>query len=73
MLTEQSAFRKDRNAATPSLQHRHFAFIAQTIRDMPERVNRIPVARAFADKLAQTNPHFDRSRFLAACRGGDND
>jgi len=27
------------------------------------------LARAFADMLAQTNPRFDRSRFLAAAMG----
>jgi hypothetical protein len=59
---------RDRNAATPALQHRHFAFIAKTIREMPDRVNRIPVAREFAKALAETNPRFDRERFLAACR-----
>ena len=69
MLTAESAARKDRTSgANAELQHRHFAFIAATIKD-----NRLGgnVAQVFAAACARTNPHFDRARFLAACGCGD--
>lgn len=75
-LTTESALRKDkRNAAgdmNGSLQHRHFAVIAGIIASMPDhaatlRAAKRSVAMQFADKLAGTNPRFDRTRFLKAC------
>lgn len=75
-LTTESALRKDkRNAAgdpNGSLQHRHFAVIAGIIASMPDhaatlRTAKRSVALQFADKLANTNPRFDRKRFLKAC------
>lgn len=66
-LTIESATRKDRASGTNTvLQHRHFAFIAATIEDMPEKYRWI-TATSFADALASSNPRFDRRRFLTAC------
>ncbi len=67
-LSSAAAARKDASAKEPNMQHRHFAFIARTIANMPESVNRLTVARQFAATLAMTNPNFDRARFIAACR-----
>ena len=52
-----------------TLEHRHFAFIAATIRTMPDDgyPSREDVARLFADACKETNPRFQRARFLAAC------
>ena len=72
-LTTESAARKDKTTgASAELQHRHFAFIAATIKAMPDfavtlRTQKRSVALAFADACARTNPKFDRNRFLAAC------
>jgi hypothetical protein len=52
-----------------NLQHRHFVLIAETIAALPDTCNRSVVAIAFADKLASTNPRFDRGRFLACAMG----
>lgn len=75
-LTTESALRKDkRNAAgnlDGTLQHRHFAVIAGIIASMPShaatlRTAKRSIALQFADKLAGTNPRFDRRRFFLAC------
>lgn len=49
-----------------------FQLIADIIKAMPDfapslRAQKDACAKAFADKLATTNPLFDRKRFLAAC------
>lgn len=73
MLTQSSAHRKDISTGqNADLQHRHFAFIAATIKAMPERQAeqrfvKTQCALAFADACAGTNPRFDRRRFLLAC------
>ncbi len=79
MLTQESAHRKDIRSAEKAggswpgvLQHRHFAFIAATIKAMPDhapslRAQKRSTALAFADACAGTNPRFDRARFLLAC------
>lgn len=73
MLTDESATRKDLNTGTSgTLQHRHFAFIAATIKAMPDhaaslRAQKCSCALAFADACASSNPRFDRARFLRAC------
>ncbi len=73
MLTTQSALRKDQSSATSAtLEHRHFSFIAATIKAMPDhapslRSSKRSVALSFADACAGTNPRFDRARFLRAC------
>lgn len=68
MLTQDSATRKDRNTASDGvlMQHRHFAFIAATIKDMREKYRWI-AASTFADACASSNPRFDRARFFVAC------
>lgn len=71
MLKPQAALRKDRTTK-PELQHRHFAFIAGVIANMPDhaaslRTQKESCARAFADACAATNPKFDYPRFLRAC------
>ena len=52
----------------------HFAFIAEVIReaapyggDGSDEAFKAAMAARFAYKLKQTNPNFDRSRFMAAC------
>ena len=79
MLNQSSALRKDVRSAEKAggswpgvLQHRHFAFIAATIKAMPDhaatlRTQKRSVALAFADACGRTNPRFDRRRFLLAC------
>lgn len=67
-LSIEAAKRKDLNAKAPTMQHRHFAFIAKMVSELPDSVNRLTVARNFAFHLHNTNPNFDRDRFLAACR-----
>lgn len=69
-LKADAALRKDQtNAFASSMEHRHFATIAAILRDMPVRwgKRRKDIAEHFADRLATTNPRFDRSRFFAAC------
>lgn len=62
-LSTLAAFNKDRRANIPSLQHRHFAFIASVIADMPDELDREKVAAHFGFHLSKTNPNFDRFRF----------
>lgn len=64
-LSADAAFRKDRADGYGRLEHRHFATIAQIIREIPED-RRIVTADHFADRLERTNPRFDRERFLKA-------
>lgn len=73
-LTAQSAARKDKRTASngPALEHRHFAFIAQTILEMESNESisdkcRYEIAHQFAAACATTNPRFDYNRFIAAC------
>jgi hypothetical protein len=54
------------------LQHRHFAFIAHVISELPDhaaslRAQKASVASAFAAACKATNPRFDNDRFLRAC------
>lgn len=68
-LTTESAARKDRTTGKGAeLQHRHFAFIAATIADIQAAGARKQMAEHFADACQHSNPHFDRARFLAACK-----
>lgn len=48
------------------MTRRHFDFIAHVIRDLPVDDKGF-VAEAFAIALRQTNPRFDKVRFLKAC------
>jgi len=75
-LSKEAAKRKDERTGITPMQHRHFATIAVIIKDMcelyvgPERNTCFfpaEIARHFADRLAETNPRFDRERFLEAC------
>jgi hypothetical protein len=75
-LTTESAARKDRTQPTEAnFQHRHYAEIARIIRAMHGHLGLhmssadvTATAQHFADELAGSNPRFDRSRFLAACK-----
>lgn len=69
-LSTKAALCKD-NRTTGTMQHRHFATIARVINRLhtrkPDRLTSGMVASFFADALAETNPRFDRERFLRAC------
>jgi hypothetical protein len=68
MLKPDTALRKDRNnARQPVLEHRHYAVIAGIIRAGFGGDTRAVVANVFATHLADTNPKFDRARFMRAC------
>lgn len=74
-LKTASANRKDISTAARgvTLEHRHFSFIAGVIAAMPDhapslRAQKASVAYSFCDACADTNPKFDRSRFIAACK-----
>lgn len=69
MLKPDAAARKDRTSGNGStrLEHRHFAWLAATIRDWPVPSERAEMATYFADACTHTNPNFDRRRFLSAC------
>ncbi len=64
-LKTDAAARKDRNSGKGDLQHRHFATIATCLRNIHADTYTI---NGMADELAETNPKFDRGRFIAACR-----
>ncbi len=60
----------ERNKAL--LARRHFEVIAEAFRtfrpdDGASRLVTMALARHMADRLAETNPRFDRIRFLIAC------
>ena len=65
-LSIETAARKDRRAGLCEMQHRHFAAIAAIIKNLHGGLS-VPVADHFANRLAATNPRFDRARFLKAC------
>ncbi len=54
-----------------TLQRRHFELIAEIINDMDSSGDNYAVkcdtARHFAINLRNTNPNFNRARFLKAC------
>lgn len=66
-LSEHAARSKDRSFAVPQLQHRHFAFIAGCIRDIPRPEARVEAVAAFVRVLKRSNPAFDNYRFMDAC------
>jgi len=56
------------------MQRRHFELIAETLKGLSlnwgghlNDASHARVVEDFADKLASTNPNFDRARFLRAC------
>jgi len=70
MLTRHAAANKDRlGGDAHAFQHRHYAFVAAIIRQMPYD-DRLAVAPFFADRF-QENPRFQRGRFLDAAIGGE--
>lgn len=70
-LSIDAATRKDKASGKgATLEHRHFAFIAATIADMPRGL-RSATAQHFASAFASSNPRFDRARFLTACGEGE--
>lgn len=75
-LKTEAAARKDKTTGRGAeLQHRHFCFIADMLKNaggfgetegvQEEQWQRI--VDQFADACAQSNPKFDRARFLKAC------
>lgn len=73
-LKPDAAVRKDKLGADypATLQHRHFAVIAGILADLGPNAGvfnnqRDGIIAHFADALADTNPQFDRKRFIAAC------
>lgn len=78
-LTTATAFRKDTTSGQgATLEHRHFAFIAATLKSTKPGNGNYEGAedfrgqwaddvKAFADACARSNPRFNRKRFLAAC------
>ena len=74
-LTPESAARKDRTmpSGRAVMQHRHFAVIADIIRGLKIHEPSLShVIKHFADELATTNPKFDRTRFIRACRSTED-
>lgn len=67
-LSENAARSKDQRVATPALQHRHFAFIASVIREIPTPSARAEAAAIFVNHLKHSNAAFDRYRFMDACK-----
>jgi hypothetical protein len=49
------------------MTRKDFELIAQVLSEVSDLPYRQQIAKNFADKLANTNPRFDRERFLAAC------
>ena len=45
-----------------------FEIIAKVITELPNRPTHTQVIEAFAEALAETNPHFDPERFRTACQ-----
>ncbi len=51
-----------------TMTRQHFQFIADVIREkFNDPGHRTMVAMAFADRLGDTNPRFNRLKFIAAC------
>lgn len=71
-LKPETALRKDRSTRPVTMQHRHYATIAAIIAEMPNAYGeRDTAACYFARRLRDTNPNFDRQRFIAACEPED--
>lgn len=58
---------RDHLRKIPTLEHRHFVFIADAIRQCPDKTTREQVAKLFAGRLQLTNGRFCKERFLEAC------
>lgn len=74
-LTTEAALRKDKTNAGATMEHRHFATIADIIARSTFHGFTQPaqerMADYFASELAKTNPKFDRACFLCACNAED--
>lgn len=68
-LSTESALRKDkRTSRSAELQHRHFAFIADVLANLPNNAfSRGEVIDQFANACRRTNSNFDYDRFIRAC------
>lgn len=58
-----------------TMTSQHFQFIAEVLADANDTLTpaaRSILAREFARRLAETNPNFDRARFLEACGVSEN-
>jgi citrate synthase len=69
--TDMNAEHKDKRTKA-KLQHRHFAFITQTLKGLADNEVMYPdqykeVCTFFAKECAATNPRFDHARFMRAC------
>jgi len=72
-LTETAVTLKDIRTGKADMEHRHFATIAAIIRNCDKglipcstNATRQFMAELFADELADTNPKFNRARFIRA-------
>jgi len=66
-LSANAALSKDKTTGkSVTLQHRHFAFIASVIADIPAPVRK-QMANIFCNACYGTNPNFDAERFIRAC------
>lgn len=70
-LSLKAELAKDVKAGLGEMQHRHFATIATILREIPDDMFSRAIANHFADRLAETNPRFNRQRFLSACMKSD--
>ncbi len=50
-----------------TMTRQHFQFIANVIREKLSHNDQHLIASAFADRLGNTNPRFDRDKFMTAC------
>lgn len=68
-LSQESKLRKDERTANsrPDLEHRHFAVIADVVKQMMPLSTRTTVAQHFAKHFLARNSKFDALRFLRAC------
>lgn len=55
-------------ASKPTFEHRHFKAIAAVIASLPQPQPN-DLAALFANALQDTNPNFNRQRFISACSG----
>lgn len=68
MLTQKAALYKDKlGVGNATFEHRHFAALAGMIAAHPSPTMRDEMARYLSVELANTNPRFDRARFMRAC------
>ena len=70
-LSTTAAKAKDMRTHKVEMQHRHFATIAAIIKNLDNGIgtghDKTAIAEHFAEELSQTNPKFDKSRFIKAC------